>query len=265
MLSFRHIRTIVDKEWAEVFKNKMVLFTIVLMPLLFTALPLIMLFVTTGSTIPGGDTADLPEMFLSVCGQMDSASCMQVYVINQFLILYMMLPLIIPITIAAYSIVGEKTTRSLEPLLATPISTEELLIGKALAAAIPAVGATWLCFFIFQILIPLTGASQQVARLRAWTNMAVRRAGCRPVDGHRRRQFCHHGFLTGQRSPCCRTTGGHFDRSGAGTALWAGGGFAGHQPAINAHCHHRPHPCGCFPCLPRARLFQRETILTRWK
>lgn len=162
MLSFRHIRTIIDKEWAEVFKNKMVLFTIVLMPLLFTALPLIMLYVTAGSALPGGDTADLPEMFLSVCGDMDAASCMQVYVINQFLILYMMLPLIIPITIAAYSIVGEKTTRSLEPLLATPISTEELLIAKALAAAIPAVGATWFCFFIFQILIPLTGASQQV-------------------------------------------------------------------------------------------------------
>ena len=28
----------------------------------------------------------------------------------------------------AYSIVGEKTTRSLEPLLATPISTAELLL-----------------------------------------------------------------------------------------------------------------------------------------
>lgn len=162
MLSFRHIRTLIDKEWAEVFKNKMVLFTIILMPLLFTALPLIMLYATAGSTLPGGDTADLPELFLSVCGDMDSASCMQVYVINQFLILYMMLPLIIPITIAAYSIVGEKTTRSLEPLLATPISTEELLTGKALAAAIPAVGATWLCFLIFQLLIPLTGASQQV-------------------------------------------------------------------------------------------------------
>ena len=39
----KHIRTIIDKEWAEIFKNRMVIFTIVLMPLLFTALPLIML------------------------------------------------------------------------------------------------------------------------------------------------------------------------------------------------------------------------------
>ena len=68
---------------------------------------------------------------------------MQIYLINEFLLLFMMMPLIIPITIAAYSIVGEKTTRSLEPLLATPITTAELLIGKGLAAAIPAIAATW--------------------------------------------------------------------------------------------------------------------------
>jgi ABC-2 type transport system permease protein len=157
-----HIRTIIDKEWAEVFKNKIVLFTIIIMPLLFTALPLIMLSVTAGSAIPGGDTADVPDLFLALCGPMDPTACMQIFMVNQFLILYMMLPLIIPITIAAYSIVGEKTTRSLEPLLATPISTENLLLGKALAAALPAISATWICFFIFQLLIPITGASEAV-------------------------------------------------------------------------------------------------------
>ena len=157
-----HIRTIIDKEWAEVFKNKLVLFTIVLMPLLFTALPLVMLSFTAGSAIPGGDSADVPDLFLAMCGPVDATSCMQIYLVNQFLILYMMLPLIIPITIAAYSIVGEKTTRSLEPLLATPISTEELLVGKALSAALPAIGATWICFFVFQLLIPVTGASEVV-------------------------------------------------------------------------------------------------------
>lgn len=158
----KQILTIIDKEWAEVFKNKVVLFTTILMPLLFTALPLIMLSVTAGTTIPGGDSTDIPELFASVCGSMNAADCMQAYMINQFLVLFMIMPLIIPITIAAYSIVGEKTTRSLEPLLATPLSTEQLLAGKALAAALPAIGATWLCFFLFQLLMPLTGAGQAV-------------------------------------------------------------------------------------------------------
>jgi ABC-2 type transport system permease protein len=52
---------------------------------------------------------------------------------------------------AAYSIVGEKTTRSLEPLLATPITTVELLVGKCLATVIPAVLATYAAFGLFAL------------------------------------------------------------------------------------------------------------------
>jgi len=47
--------------------------------------------------------------------------------------------------------VGEKTTRCLEPLLATPITTAELIIGKGLAAAIPAILATWVGFAVFAV------------------------------------------------------------------------------------------------------------------
>lgn len=157
----KHIRTIIAKEWLEVFKNKMVLFTTALMPILFTAIPLIMVKTTSGVSTDSAN-ADVPAMFAQVCGQMNAGDCMQIYLINQFLVLYMMMPLIIPITIAAYSIVGEKTTRSLEPLLATPVTTEELLAGKALAAAIPAIAATWICFVIFLLLLPLVGATEAV-------------------------------------------------------------------------------------------------------
>jgi ABC-2 type transport system permease protein len=37
------------------------------------------------------------------------------------------------------------------PLLATPITTIELLVGKALAASIPAVIATWLSFLLYMV------------------------------------------------------------------------------------------------------------------
>jgi len=63
--------------------------------------------------------------------------------------LFMLIPVVIPSVIAAYSIVGEKTTRSLEPLLATPITTIELLVGKCLAAVIPAMIATYGALAIF--------------------------------------------------------------------------------------------------------------------
>ncbi len=159
-MDFNRILTIVDKEWAEVFKNRLVLFTVSFMPLLLTILPLAMLYFTgaSGEDLVG-DSADIPPQFFQMCGQLSPIECMQYFLINQFLLMFMMMPLIIPTAIAAYSIVGEKTTRSLEPLLATPITTVELLVGKALAAALPAIGATWLCFFIFVALIPVAGGT----------------------------------------------------------------------------------------------------------
>ena len=158
-----HIRTIIDKEWSEVFKNRMVIFTIILMPLLFTALPLVMLGVMGGVTGEmEGAVADVPQGFLPACDGLSAGDCMQIYLVNQFLILFMLMPVIIPVTIAAYSIVGEKTTRSLEPLLATPITTVELLAGKSLAAAIPAIIASWASFGLFLLLLPVIGVSKGV-------------------------------------------------------------------------------------------------------
>lgn len=157
------ILTIIDKEWAEVFKNRLVLFTVAFLPLLFTALPLIILSLTSSdSGLSGASESDLPPSFMVACGNLQVADCFQMYLLNQFMLLFMMMPLIIPVAIAAYSIVGEKTTRSLEPLLATPISTVELLTGKALAAALPAIFATWICFAIFLIAAPFVGARPAV-------------------------------------------------------------------------------------------------------
>ncbi len=53
--------------------------------------------------------------------------------------------MILPSVIASYSVVGEKSNRTLEPLLATPLKTWELLAGKMLAALIPAMALTWIC------------------------------------------------------------------------------------------------------------------------
>ncbi len=143
------IQTIIRKEWAEVFKNRMVLFSVIFMPLLFTALPLVILAATGGSGV-GDFTSDLPAQFRQLCPpDLTGGQCFQVYIVSQFLLLFMLMPLIIPVNIAAYSIVGEKTTHSLEPLLATPITTAELLTGKNLAAVIPAVVATWLSFALY--------------------------------------------------------------------------------------------------------------------
>lgn len=157
------VKTIVRKEWAEVFKNRFVLFTVAFLPLILTAIPLGILYATRSTGMDDLAT-DMPRQFLEICPEeLSGGECFQVYLVSQFLILFMMMPLAIPVTIAAYSIVGEKTTRSLEPLLATPITTGELLTGKSLAAALPAILATWAGFTIFaigtRILVPNPQAS----------------------------------------------------------------------------------------------------------
>lgn len=144
------VLTIIDKEWAEVFKNRVVLFTVVLLPLLFTILPLGILY-SMRAAGAGGGVSDMPPEFMRMCGNLAGGACIQVFIIYQFMTLFMMLPLAIPVAISAYSIVGEKTTRCLEPLLATPISTAELIVGKGLAAAIPAILATWAAFIAFGV------------------------------------------------------------------------------------------------------------------
>jgi ABC-type Na+ efflux pump permease subunit len=49
----------------------------------------------------------------------------------------------IPLGIASYSIVGEKIEKSLEPLLAAPLTDGEILLGKAIAALLPALVAMY--------------------------------------------------------------------------------------------------------------------------
>lgn len=150
----KKIWVLVRKEWAEVFRNKLVIFSVSFMPLIFSAIPLGILFSMRGLTDASSVATEFNVAFDqlgSLCGSLPELECTQFLILQQFMVLFLMLPAIIPITIAAYSIVGEKNTRTLEPLLATPITTGQLLAGKALAAAIPAIVATLVSFAIFAI------------------------------------------------------------------------------------------------------------------
>ena len=147
------IKVIIRKEWAEVFKNKMVIFTVAFLPLIMVAIPLTILYTTRGVGLESSIDTEVDQSIRAGFCQADlnNPECFQVYLVSQFMMLFMLIPLAIPITIAAYSIVGEKNAKSLEPLLATPITTLELLIGKSLSAVLPAILATYGAFLIFII------------------------------------------------------------------------------------------------------------------
>ncbi|MFZ0380344.1 MAG: ABC transporter permease subunit [Solirubrobacteraceae bacterium] len=65
-------------------------------------------------------------------------------------LLYMLIiPVIVPSALAAYSVVGERDQGTLEPVLITPIRGEEFLVGKALAVLVPTLGIAYAVFGIF--------------------------------------------------------------------------------------------------------------------
>jgi ABC-type Na+ efflux pump permease subunit len=70
-------------------------------------------------------------------------------VLDDWFGLYLLMPLFTPILIASQSVAGEKERRTLEPLLASPVTSAELVAGKSMAAVIPAVVISWGAFVVF--------------------------------------------------------------------------------------------------------------------
>jgi ABC-2 type transport system permease protein len=75
--------------------------------------------------------------------------------INLLMLMFMVLPAVLPTIIASYTLVGEKVNKSLEPLLATPTTDLELLGGKSLSIFIPTMLAAWLSFVPFVVLVDI--------------------------------------------------------------------------------------------------------------
>jgi ABC-2 type transport system permease protein len=150
----RHLRTIISKEWAETIRNKLLLAGIFVMPAIFLLVTLGILAVTNSGPVDQAQIAPYiarsPEL-----AALEPREAFQMVLVNEFLFLFLLTPSVIPMTLASYSIIGEKQARSLEPLLATPVSTVELLFGKTLAAIVPAIGVTWLAYALY-----LVGASE---------------------------------------------------------------------------------------------------------
>jgi ABC-2 type transport system permease protein len=121
------VRAIVGKELRDYRRNRFTLFTMAVLPLVFVVLPMIQLF----------------KLDVSV-----SSSALDTR-IGLSLLYLLIVPTIIPSALAAYSVVGEREQGTLEPVLITPIRREELLIGKALAAFLPALVVAYAVFGIF--------------------------------------------------------------------------------------------------------------------
>ena len=121
---------IVTAKDLAVFKtNRYVLYSIIALPLIMgVVLPSIFVFVLQS------------EASQATHAQLLAAASQLGDTISTYMIL---IPAVLPSIIASYSFVGEKIERSLEPLLATPTTDSELLLGKSLAAFIPCMAVTY--------------------------------------------------------------------------------------------------------------------------
>jgi ABC-2 type transport system permease protein len=148
-----HIIAVIENEWSQMKRNRVIMITTFGPPFLFVALALMVLYLSRWIDLNyltiEKINETLKQNFETSDTVLSHADSIRAALLNPFLILFEMLPIVVPLTIASYSIIGEKQTRSLETLLSTPIRTWELLLAKALAAAIPGVAATWYSFAVF--------------------------------------------------------------------------------------------------------------------
>ena len=82
---------------------------------------------------------------------LDPEGAVQAWIFQQFLVLLVLTPVAGSMSVAAYSVIGEKQARTLEPLLATPLTTFELLVAKVLGSLVPALLLTLVCFCIYVV------------------------------------------------------------------------------------------------------------------
>ncbi len=123
---------VTQKDLSVFKKNKYVLYSLVAMPVIMgVVLPVIFIFALDAEISSPLVTT---SMALAAANQIVSIATMYLVLIAS----------ILPSIIASYSFVGEKIEKSLEPLLATPTTDGELLLGKSLAAFIPCIAVTFL-------------------------------------------------------------------------------------------------------------------------
>ena len=139
------VRSLLRKELIEVSRHKTALLPIVLVGAYCMLLAFVLTVVVprvTGEKL--SEDADFAKISLAAGAypELSADARVQTYFFQQFLLVFLIIPVSVAMTAAAHAIVGEKDARTLEPLLATPLTTAELLIAKVLGALLPAVIVT---------------------------------------------------------------------------------------------------------------------------
>jgi ABC-2 type transport system permease protein len=163
-MSRRHIVNILLKEWRFLFTDINTVLLVSLLPLLIVGQ--LILYIWLAMEFAGESVTNI-QIFQNALINLQRAipavatftigEQFQVLLLSQFIFYILLIPVMISVNMATFSIVDEKLSGSLEALLATPVKTWELLLGKAFAGALPALGVTWICSGIFLLIVVAIG------------------------------------------------------------------------------------------------------------
>jgi ABC-2 type transport system permease protein len=253
----RKVVVILRKEFREIRQQRVLLFSILLPPLLFVVLPLIFL-------LRGGNGSNASSLHVPSLQGLTLHEYTQGVIGTTFSNIFILLSMIVPSIIAAYSIIGEKSNRTLEPLLATPVRRWQLLAGKILAALLPAVLVTWVSGGLFIAELAIVTDANVVSHVvtGGWLILFL---ACTPLLG-----LIAVAIMTAISSRVNDT------RTAQQLSIWAvvpiigiilgelSGQFDLTVFVAVIACLILI-PLAIFLTWGAAQLFQRETILTRWK
>ena len=135
------VRALLAKELLDLTRNPGALVPVALVTAVSLVVPLIVIVMVpavTGRPLTdgGGGFAETARL-LGIVTSLSDEAVAQLFLFQQFLLLFLVTPITGAMSLAAHAVVGEKQARTLEPLLATPITTLELLVAKVLGALIP--------------------------------------------------------------------------------------------------------------------------------
>lgn len=153
----RRVGAVLAKEMADLKKNPSVFVPAVIVGVSAIFLPFFVAVIVP--TLAGerlSDSSDFEialDLYRAMPGTrtLDPEAAIQAWIFQQFLVLLVLTPVAGGMAVAAYSVIGEKQARTLEPLLATPITTLELLTAKVLGAFLPSVALALGAFVVYVI------------------------------------------------------------------------------------------------------------------
>jgi ABC-2 type transport system permease protein len=148
------------KELRDARRNKYLFPVYLLLPLLAFGLPVALVLAGPHLVGAGMEQKDPALLAISRLVQtvpeyagMPPGEAVIRYMLRGALAFYFLMPVALSSISAAFSIVSEKQQRTLEPILAAPITERELLFGKLLASLLPSVLLTWASALAAAILV----------------------------------------------------------------------------------------------------------------